>query len=229
MSEETKQINTLRNGIERAKAKCFFSGVLVGIFLMVATAFAIDPYLRVDYAETTNQEFGLNENYEEFDKSDYPALMDQIVDPPAGIKPSDVYTFSCELVLRKPTAFSTTCADFGVAIFEVKWSMWSADGARGRGIYSVNDCNPSCAEGTRHEIPVYLWLKNASTDGKFYFLNTLQIVPKDVYEGRVDEIRSNHASLSSSVIIEGRTLIGAEWEVSSDWKDFPELRGELPK
>jgi hypothetical protein len=229
LSEETKQINTLRNGIERAKAKCFFSGVLVGIFLMVATAFAIDPYLRVDYAETTNQEFGLNENYEEFDKSDYPAWMDQIVDPPAGIKPSDVYTFSCELVLRKPTAFSTTCADFGVAIFEVKWSMWSADGARGRGIYSVNDCNPSCAEGTRHEIPVYLWLKNASTDGKFYFLNTLQIVPKDVYEGRVDEIRSNHASLSSSVIIEGRTLIGAEWEVSSDWKDFPELRGELPK
>lgn len=229
MSEESKQINTLRNGNERAKAKYFFSGVLVGIFLMVATAFAIDPYLQVDYTETTNQEFGLNEDYEEFNKNDYPAWMDQIVDPPAGIKPSDVYTFSCELVLRKPTAFSTTCADFGVAIFEVKWSMWSAEGARGRGIYSVNDCNPSCAEGTRHEIPVYLWLKNASTDGKFYFLNTLQIVPKDVYEGRVDEIRSNHASLSSGVIIEGRTLTGAEWEVSSDWKDFPELRGELPK
>lgn len=229
MSEETKQSTTSWNTKKKIKAKYFSIGVLVGILLMVALAFAADTYLQEDYAEITNQELDLTEDYVEFDESEYPAWMDQIVDPPAGIKPSDVYTFSCELVLRKPTAFSTTCADFGVAIFEVKWSMWSADGAKGSGVYSVNDCNPSCAEGTRHEVPVYLWLLDATTDGKNYFLNTLRIVPRDAYEGKVDEIVSSYINLNGTVIIEGREFTGAEWDVSIDWKNFPELRSDLPK
>jgi len=229
LSEETKQSTTSWNTNKRTKAKYFFFGVLVGIFLMVALAFAADPYLQEDYTETSNQEFGVTEEYEEFDESDYPAWMDQIVDPPAGVKPSDVYTFSCELVLRKPTAFSTTCADFGVAIFEIKWSMWSAEGARGNGVYSVNDCNPSCAEGTRHEVPVYLWLLDATTDGKNYFLNTLRIVPREVYEGKVDEIRSSYMNLGGSVFVEGKKFTGTQWDVSHDWKEFPQLRSDLPK
>jgi len=229
LSEETKQSTTSWNTNRVSKAKYFFSGVLVAIFLMVALAFAADPYLQDEYTKTTNQEIGLTEDEEEYEKSDYPAWMDQVVDPPAGIKPSDVYTFSCELVLRKPTAFSTTCADFGIAIFEVKWILWSAEGAKGSGVYSINDCEPSCAEGARHEVPVYLWLQDATTDGNNYFLNNLRIVAKDVYEGRVNDIQSNYVKLNGEVFVEGKKFSGAEWDVSSDWKNFPELRSDLPK
>jgi hypothetical protein len=165
----------------------------------------------------------------ELTERDYPTWMDQYVDPPSGIDPKDVYTFSCEIIQRKPTAFSTTCADFGIAIFEIKWSTWSAEGAKGSGVYSANDCKPSCAEGTRHEIPVYLWLTDATTDGNNYFLNTLRFVPRDVYEGKVDEVVSEYVNLASSVIVEGKTFNGAEWDLSDDWKSFPELRGRLPK
>jgi len=229
MSEELTHSRAIWSSNKKTKAKYFFSGVLVGIFIIVALAFVADPYLQENYVETTNQESSSAETYEEHDKSDYPAWMDQIVDPPAGIEPSDVYTFSCELVLRKPTSFSTNCADFGMAIFEVKWSIWSAEGAKGKGIYSVNDCNPSCAEGRRHEIPVYLWLVDATTDGRNYFLNTLLIVPRDAYEGKEVEVVSKYTNLGGSVVVEGKTFYGAEWDLSSDWKNFPDLRGSLPR
>lgn len=73
--------------------------------------------------------------------------------------------------------------------------------ARGTGVYSVDDCDPVCAEGTRHEVPVYIWLSDTSTDGKNYFLNTLQIVPKDVYEGKIDVVVSEYARLYSDVVV----------------------------
>ncbi len=229
MSEETNQSTTSWNMNKRAKAKFFLSGVLVGIFLVVVLAFLDDPYLQEDYIDASIQDYDISEEYEESDQRDYPAWMDEYVDPPAGIEPRDVYTFSCELVLSKPTAFSTTCADFGIAIFEITWSKWSADGAKGKGVYSVNDCNPSCAEGTRHEVPVYLWLIDTTTDGKNYFLNTLRFVAKDAYEGKVNEIGSKHVNLNGEVVIEGKTFTGSEWDVSRNWKDFPQLRSDLPK
>jgi hypothetical protein len=107
--------------------------VLVVVFLVAGFAFAVTSILEEERSEKTNQDFGVSTDYHESDTRDYPEWMDQAVDPPPGIEPSDVYTFSCELVLRKPTAFSTTCADFGMAIFEVKWNMWSAEGAKGKG------------------------------------------------------------------------------------------------
>ena len=218
-----------KRALKWIKVKYFVFGTFLGVLLVVLLAFAAEPFLQDEYSEIANQEFVLTDDFDERDESYYPVWMDQIVDPPAGVKPSDVYTFSCELVLRKPTAFSTTCADFGVAIFEIKWSMWSAEGARGNGVYSVNDCNPSCAEGTRHEVPVYLWLLDATTDGKNYFLNTLRIVPREVYEGKVDEIRSSYMNLGGSVFVEGKKFTGTQWDVSHDWKEFPQLRSDLPK
>ena len=215
--------------VRNFKLSNLFLAALAMVSLTLGLAFASTSIFDRERSEKTTQDFGSSENYQEYDTRNYPKSMDQVVDPPAGIKPSDVYTFSCELVLQKPTAFSTTCADFGTAIFEVKWSMWSAEGAKGTGVYSVNDCDPSCAEGTRHEVPVYLWLLDSTTDGKNFFLNTLRIVPRDVFEGKVDEFRSNYVNLSGAVVVEGKKFSGAEWDVSSDWKNFPELRSNLPK
>lgn len=107
--------------------------------------------------------------------------------------------------------------------------MWSAEGAKGSGVYSVNECGPSFAEGTRHEVPVYLWFLDATTYVKNYFLHTLRIVPGDVYEGRLDEIVSNYINLNGSVVVEGKRFTGAEWDVSRDWKGLPQLMSDLPE
>lgn len=215
---------------KQVRAKYFFLGAFVGIIAFVAFIFAADTLLNESYNDVTIEDFGPHDDGGgDYEPDDYPAWMDEFVDPPAGVEPKDVYTFSCELVLRKPDVFTTACADFGVAVFDIKWSMWSAEGAKGTGVYSVNDCEPDCADGTRHEVPVYVWLSDASTDGRNYYLNTLRFVPKDVYEGRVDVIQGEHVQLSNSVVVEGRKLTGAEWDVSDDWKSFPDMRMKLPK
>lgn len=222
-------MNSLNVG-KRVKAKYFFLGAIVGIVAFVAFIFAADALLNESYDDVTIEDFGPHDDggFDE-ESADYPTWMDKFVDPPAGVEPKDVYTFSCELVLRKPDIFTTACADFGVSIFDIQWSTWSAEGAKGTGVYSVNDCEPDCADGTRHEVPVYLWLSDASTDGRNYYLNTLRFVPKDVYEGRVDFVKGDHIQLSNSVVVEGKKLTGAEWDVSDDWKSFPNMRMKLPE
>lgn len=227
MSEETQQSTKSLGGIRKVKVRYFFFGFFSGVIFFITFVFAGDAYMHRDFDNVTIEDFGSHDDGK-YEPADYPAWMDAIVNPPAGVGPKSVYTFTCELVIRKPDAFTTTCADFGEAIFNVKWSIWSAEGAKGAGTYSLNDCDPNCAEGTRHEVPVYLWLTDTSTDGTNYYLQTLRIVPIDVYEGRVDVIRSEHARLHSDVFVEGKAFTGAEWDVSRDWKEFPNLRGNLP-
>lgn len=227
MSAETQQSTKSSVRIRKVKARYFFFGFFSGVIFFIAFVFAVDAYMQRDFDDVTVEKFGQH-NDGGYGPADYPAWMDDFIDPPAGVEPKSVYTFTCELVLRKPDLFATACADFGEAIFDVKWSMWSAEGAKGSGIYSLNDCDPSCAEGTRHEVPVFLWLSDTSTDGENYFLNTLRIVPKEVYEGKVDVISGEHVRLYHDVFVEGKALTGAEWDVSRDWKEFPNLRSDLP-
>jgi hypothetical protein len=86
------------------------------------------------------------------------------------ISPDEVFTFLCEFVYQKPSQSTPNCADFGEAVFDITWISWSAEGAKGKGTYSINDCEPDCASGTRHEAPVDVALENLFTDGKRYFL-----------------------------------------------------------
>ena len=86
------------------------------------------------------------------------------------ISPDEVFTFLCEFVHQKPSQSTPNCADFGEAVFDITWTSWSAEGAKGKGTYSINDCEPDCASGTRHEAPVDVALENLFTDGKRYFL-----------------------------------------------------------
>jgi len=197
------------------KARYFFP-----IVLLIAS-------ITLFYASNFEEET-VETNIEAIEPNDYPAWMDEIIDPPSGVDPKRVYTFVCELPTRKATMFSTTCADFGIAVFDIKWKVWSVDGATGTGTFSVNDCEPDCASGTRHEVPVNVWMTDVTTDGKNYFLNTLQIVPTDVYEGRVDEIISPYLSFPYEIEIGGKTYMGLVWDVVRDWKDSPHMRSDLP-
>ena len=163
------------------------------------------------------------------EEQNYPAWMDEVIEPPLNVNPANVYTFTCEMPTRKPDVFTTACADFGERVNRVTWDEWNALGASGWGIYGVNDCDPNCAEGTIHEIAVRLWLEEATTDGRNYFLNTLKIVPVEALEGPTTYQNDQHFNLNTDVVIDGSTYQGAIWDVSRDWKDFPELRSRLPK
>ena len=89
------------------------------------------------------------------------------------IKPSEVLTFSCEFIVARPTEATPNCADFGIAIGDIKWKTWRASGAVGTGVYFANDCKPNCAEGKVFQTPVLINLDGLFTDGQRYFLRYL--------------------------------------------------------
>ena len=62
-----------------------------------------------------------------------------------------------------------TCADGGIYVEKIKWSIWSKEVASGFGIFSENLCEPSCAEGQRVDALVKLQLSNLTEyNGKYY-------------------------------------------------------------
>ena len=88
----------------------------------------------------------------------------------SGIDPANVYTCVCEVLEQRPEQQTTYCADFGILVYDMKWDKWDASGATGTGIYSTKICEPSCAEGTRLENPVKVFLSDLKTDGQKYYL-----------------------------------------------------------
>lgn len=96
-----------------------------------------------------------------------------------AISPSQVYTWDCEYPEQRPRAITLTCADAGIYIDQIDWSRWDSEGAQGRGTYNVNDCEPSCAEGTFLRAQVKIHLSRLDDyQGKF-FLRTLVIRSTD--------------------------------------------------
>jgi len=69
-----------------------------------------------------------------------------------------VYTVNCGQVDYKPKVFLKVCGDQHIAISDIQWDSWSADGARGKAVYVVNDCNPTCASGMQNQVEVNLVL-----------------------------------------------------------------------
>ena len=103
-------------------------------------------------------------------KSDLNTIKFVEVRDTSGITPDQVFSFFCEVIDQKPEIVSTTCADLGEGVFDIQWDTWSASGATGIGTYSVNQCEPNCAEGIRIEAQVSVALSNLVSDGSRYFL-----------------------------------------------------------
>ncbi len=94
---------------------------------------------------------------------------------PADLAPEKVLTWDCETTEFKPETLMIMCADGGIYIEKIHWDSWSQEGATGRGIFSENLCDPSCAEGERVTASVKLTLTNLTElEGKYY-LQTLEI------------------------------------------------------
>ncbi len=69
-----------------------------------------------------------------------------------------VYTVNCGKVDYKPTVYLKKCGDQHIALSDIQWDSWSQDGARGKAVYLVNDCDPNCASGLMEQVEVELSL-----------------------------------------------------------------------
>lgn len=154
--------------------------------------------------------------------------MDEFIEVQEDSDSENVYTFVCESIMKKPERVTTTCADFGEEVLDIKWTVWGARGAKGIGVHSVNDCLPDCADGTRVTTPVYLWLNGTTMDGKNSYLNNLFIVPKAAFDDGSPASGKKNSQFTEEFSLENRNLYGQQWNLAEFWKSSPELRGNLP-
>lgn len=89
------------------------------------------------------------------------------------IKATEVLTWDCGSLVNQPESITLTCADGGELIHSITWTTWTSKSASGTGIYSINLCDPNCAEGKRLEEPVEIALDNAELDSKKIVYKTL--------------------------------------------------------
>lgn len=89
------------------------------------------------------------------------------------IKATEVLTWDCGSLVNQPESITLTCADGGELIHSITWTTWTSRSASGTGIYSINLCNPNCAEGQRLEEPIEIALDNAEQDSKKIVYKTL--------------------------------------------------------
>lgn len=63
--------------------------------------------------------------------------------------PSDTAIVDCAgKLVTKPSSITITCADAAVSINGIRWSSWTANGAKGRGVLAWNTCLPTtCVDG----------------------------------------------------------------------------------
>jgi hypothetical protein len=54
----------------------------------------------------------------------------------------------------RPTEYVIECADANDQLTGLHWTTWGPANAVGTGLESLNDCNPSCADGHPHNYAV---------------------------------------------------------------------------
>jgi hypothetical protein len=191
----------LLSGIgQKLKAKYFFPGLAA---LIAVSAFLVvnqQEEVRIGTADYEAVEDGGAD--EEIDPRD--AWMYKIVEPSNDIDSENIYSFECELRTKRPETLTTVCADFGWAVWDIKWGKWDAFGGYGEGIYRENDCEPSCAEGTISSRPATVKLSDLTFDGTRYFFNTANVRFKGVnYEKDAYEF---------------------VWDIASFYREVPDMR-----
>lgn len=91
---------------------------------------------------------------------------------------SDIFINECGMgFATKPESIILACADGNLAVQHISWLMWEGEKALGRGTFIYNDCEPDCADGKTHLVPVQFSLLGVAKDlsGKSVFTQ-MQVV-----------------------------------------------------
>jgi hypothetical protein len=70
---------------------------------------------------------------------------------------------NCAKAKFKPINVIIACGDASLGAKEMTWSRWTHKTALGTGIGQVNDCDPSCVQGTTKAAPMQLLLSHPRT------------------------------------------------------------------
>jgi len=81
----------------------------------------------------------------------------------AQAAPATPKVSNCGELSTKPTGIVLACADANTALETLKWTTWSSGTAKGTGVYSYNDCEPTCVAGKFHRYQVNVTLSNPKT------------------------------------------------------------------
>ena len=119
-------------------------------------------------------------------------------------KLAGTWTYDCEFPVQRPAEIMLTCADGGMIVTDIKWNTWSSKQALGTGIYSQNMCDPSCAKGSRVDVPVTIKL---SEPFEYKGRNVLKTLDIQVVSGR--ELPNGGTRMTWDV---------AEFAVRMDWE-----------
>jgi hypothetical protein len=57
---------------------------------------------------------------------------------------------ACSTTAYRPQSYVITCADAGIQLNKAQYQWWTRKTAHGSGVYTFNDCMPSCVAGTFH-------------------------------------------------------------------------------
>ena len=60
----------------------------------------------------------------------------------------------------RPGSYVLSCADANTMVEKIVWQSWTAKVATAHGVYSFNDCTPTCVAGKFHSDPAVLTLRN---------------------------------------------------------------------
>ena len=116
------------------------------------------------------------------------------------------WTYDCEFPVQRPAQIMLTCADGGMIVTGITWQTWSSKQALGTGIYSQNMCDPSCAEGSRVDVPVTIKL---SEPFEYKGRNVLKTLDIQVVSGR--ELPNGGTNMIWDV---AEFAVGMNWDVS---------------
>ena len=60
---------------------------------------------------------------------------------------ASVYVTNCGQLQYKSSKIIGACGDGGIGVTKIHWESWNKKHAEGKGLFFVNNCNPSCADG----------------------------------------------------------------------------------
>ena len=77
------------------------------------------------------------------------------------------------------------CADGNLAVQHISWAVWEGEKASGSGTFIYNDCEPDCADGKTHLVPVQFSLSSVAKDlsGKSVFTQMQVVSESDPLPG----------------------------------------------
>lgn len=90
---------------------------------------------------------------------------------------NSTYIVECvdDNLVREPSSLTLSCSDANEGLSGLTWVAWGSSVASASGMYVVNSCDPSCADGTPISAPVHLTASAPTRHGDQQFYGRITL------------------------------------------------------